>query len=173
MTEAVAAARGLGQRKNTAVGPILQGLYSRTTGARSYRFELLLRIVLESVFLVPSPSPARIKMNDTAIEDLLGVLQSITDAQTKRDLLQISEYLPEQAVEKPLLDEGAFLLGYLRMSKGRFGPERLSEALGFLGACMAHDNQVLRQQVIMMVRLSRNATFVGQARQYLSDSRSE
>lgn len=170
-TDAVAAARALGERKDAYVGDILSTLFSRITGSASYRLTLLLRIVLEYDFLLPSPRPARIAVNEAELTALLGELQSIPDAETKGALLEISRYLPAGAAEKPLLDESGYLMGYLRANGGRFAPDRRDESLSFIGACRAHSNPVLRSQVAMLVELSRDETFVRAAQLYLARTR--
>ena len=170
MSQAVEAAKALGKQKKPLIGDILEQLYARTGGSEAERYGLLLRMVLEYVFLLPRPASDKIAANERSLEKLLWALQSIRDPGTRHALLQLSEYLPEPEVEKPLLNEGRFLLVQLRRSDSRLPPERLAEALGFLGACSAHSNPVLRAEVIAMVRLSREASFVHQARSYLARS---
>lgn len=167
-TRALSAARALGIRKDPFVGDILEGLFSRIDGPRSYRNLLLLRVVLQGVFLQPSPAPAKIAINARALTQLLSRLESIPDAETKGVLLDISRYLSREDVEKPLLAEGAFLITYLQTTGGRFTPDRRDEAMSFLAACQAHNNAVLRNQVITQVVLARDAAFVRRARSYLS-----
>jgi len=166
-TDAMSAAKALGRRKDPYVADILDGLFAHMNGPESYRTTLLFRVVLEYVFLLPRPAPAKINANGHALSALLEKLQSIRDAATKRALLQVAVYLPASASQQPLLDEGAFLAEYLRSTGGAFAPERLAEAEAFLAACSAHDNAVLRGEVITLVELARDASFVRSARRYL------
>lgn len=170
-TDAVAAAEALGKRTDPYVGDILSALFARVTGPSSYRATLLLRMVIEYDFLLPAPRPARVAANAAALADLLGQLQSIPDAETKGALLTVSRYLPAGASEKPLLDESSFLIRYLRSTRGRFAPDRLDEALAFIGACRAHSNPVLRSQVVTLVELANDASFVRAAQGYLAQTR--
>lgn len=167
-TNALSAAKALGDRKDPYVGDILEGLFSHINGRNSSRDLLLLRVVLEAVFLRPSPAPAKIAVNARSLASLLSRLESIPDAATKGALLDISRYLSSGEVEKPLLAEGAFLIAYLRKTGGRFSPERRYEAVSFLEACRAHGNAVLRNQVITQVELARDPSFVRAARGYLA-----
>jgi len=166
-TDAMSVAKALGRRKDPYVADILDGLFAHMRGPKSYRTTLLFRVVLEYVFLLPNPSPEKISANGHTLSALLEKLQSIRDAATKRVLLQIAIYLPATVSQQPLLDEGAFLAQYLRSTGGAFAPERLAEAEAFLAACSAHDNTVLRGEVIALVELARDAGFVRSARRYL------
>ncbi len=168
LTDATAAAKALGQRNDPYVGDILDGLFSRISGAEAGKYGLLFREVLDYVFLLPQPAPTKIRANSAELARLLKQLQSIGDGATKRALLEASVYLPAGDSGKALLDEGAFLAGYLRRTQGRFSPDRLDESLGYLEACRAHSNEVLRAQVVSLVELSRDAVFVRAARSYLS-----
>ena len=171
LTDATAAAKALGERKDPHVGDILEGLFSRTTGPEAVRYNLLFREVLDYVFLLPSPAPAKVRANAAELSRLLDRLQSINDGATKRALLEAAVYLPAGDSGKALLGEGAFLAAYLRRTQGYFSPDRLDEALGYLEACRAHSNEVLRAQVVALVELSRDAIFVRAARGYLSVSK--
>lgn len=171
LTDATSAARALGERSDPYVGDILEGLFSRMSGSDAGRFGLLFREVLDYVFLLPKPAPAKIRANAMELSRLLKQLQSINDGATKRALLEAAVYLPAGGSGKALLDEGAFLAGYLRRTQGHLSPDRLDEALGYLEACRAHTNEVLRAQVVGLVELSRDAIFVRAARAYLSASK--
>lgn len=170
LTDATAAARALGERRDPYVGDILAGLFSRMAGPQSYRYGLLFREVVEYVLLKPLTSQARIEANRAELAVLLGKLQSISDPPTKRALLETSIYLPETLSQKALLDEGVFLETYLRQNGGHLSPGRLDEALGFVVACDAHSNEVLRAEVVGLIELARDVTFVRAARAYLKRS---
>lgn len=169
-TRALSAARALGRRHDPFVGNILEGLFSHAAGPRSYRALLVLRLVIRSVFLDPRPHPAKITANSRALHFLLSRLQDLSAPGVKRALLVVSRYLPASDSAKALLGEGAFLVAYLKEHRGHFGPERLSEALAFISACHAHDNGVLRSEIISLVELSDSAAFVHAARSYLAST---
>jgi len=170
MTDATEAARALGVRSDPYVGDILAGLFSRMSGSESYRYGLLFREVIEYVLLLPSPSPTKIAANAGELSQILLQLQSIEDAATKAALLRTTPYLPEAASQKPLLDEGLFIEGYLKRHGGGLDPGRLDEALSFIDGCAAHSNTVLRAEVVRAVELARNTEFVRAARGYLARS---
>lgn len=170
MTDATAVAKALGERSDPFVGDILSRLFSRLSGPESYRYGLLFREVIEYVFLLPTPAPKKIHANSEELTKLIARLQSISDAATKRALLETTRYLPKTASQKPLLAEGFFLERYLRRTGGRFSPERLGEALAFLDACGRHSNEVLRAEAVRLIEQSRNASFVQAARAYLASS---
>ncbi len=172
----------LGRRADPYAGDLMEAIAGSSSGPNRYIDELLLRKLVGSVCLRPAP-PAegsanddgsarpderRIEANEAALRELELELQRFRDPELKGLLLALSPDVEPGGAAKTLVEEGEYLLVRLRETAGREAPS--PEEAGFLSACARVPDEVLREQIVSMIALSRDAWFVRTARAVLTST---
>ncbi|MBN1835375.1 MAG: hypothetical protein JW820_05955 [Spirochaetales bacterium] len=170
LQDRVAAAEALGLRRDPFVADLVGALLALRHGPRAHEAELVLRVLLASVFprsAAPEGLREPLAQNREALELLAAALPELR-APLAREVYRLLSLLDEGRFTAALADEGRRLNEQLARRHGRSDAEQADRLMAYLEAAQRSGDPRLAPAVIGILETTMTAEVGQRAREVLS-----
>lgn len=157
----------IGRRAEPYAGDIIESLASGYLGREEFKGELLLRILLDSLFstaLPPSTRADRIQANREALGGIVLRLTHFSDPQLAGVIVQIIPDLGQKQYFPILSEQAAILIARMEKQKGELSPMDTDLLLALLDCFIANPSADFLEICLTAARISRNEATVSRSR---------
>jgi hypothetical protein len=157
LTDRLGAARALGLRRDPYVSDLIDVLLGKLYGTGRFEVELVLRVLLESVFprsLVPEALRPRLEVNRSGVELLADRLAEF-GAPLARETYRILGVAEDGRLRSALMDEGRRLTEALKRRNGSSDAEQADRLMAFLEAVEQSGDGLFAATVVSLLEITR------------------
>jgi hypothetical protein len=160
--------QALGVRKDPSAEDILMWLLAGFSRSSGYKNEILLRVVMKSLFRSSQGDAAlkdRLDANASFVDEIVNTIARFQDPQIKGEILRLLPRLPAANRLTALMETGAEVVRALQQDDGRLSPAENGLAYDYLATVREIGGADFMDQCLELARLSRDPILTEKARQ--------